>query len=64
VETFKEQDLLQEDPDFSAYLEALQEDSKVSQENWAARWARAARCWRLAALRGRAAVVALAVYGM
>jgi hypothetical protein len=29
VETFKEQDLLWEDPDFSACLEAMQEDSKV-----------------------------------
>jgi hypothetical protein len=30
VETFKEQDPLWEDPDFSAYVEALQEDNKVS----------------------------------
>jgi hypothetical protein len=29
VETLKEEDLLREDPDFSAYLEALQEDSFV-----------------------------------
>jgi hypothetical protein len=39
-----------------------------SQENWEARWARAVRCWRVAALCGGAAVpchafVALAVKG-
>jgi hypothetical protein len=32
-----------------------------SQENWEARWARAVRCWQVAALCGGAAVVALAV---